>query len=93
MTIGRIRHKGLKRWYEKADESKLPADLAPKIKRILSLLDAAATPEDMDLPGYGLHKLTGDRAGQHAVSVNGNWRIVFRFDGETPEDVDLVDYH
>ena len=57
------------------------------------MLDVATTPEDMDLPGYSLHELTGDRAGQYAVSVNGNWRIVFRFDGDTPEDVDLVDYH
>ena len=93
MALGRIRHKALKRWYDKGDESKLPADLAPKIKRILSLLDVATAPEDMDLPGFALHKLTGDRAGQHAVSVNGNWRIVFRFEGDTPEDVDLVDYH
>ena len=93
MTIGRIRHKALKRWHDRGDESKLPADLAEKIKRILSLLDVATAPADMDLPSYGLHKLSGDRAGQHAVSVNGNWRIVFSFEGENAEDVDLVDYH
>lgn len=93
MAIGSVRHKALKRWCDKGDESKLPADLAEKIKRILTSLDAATAPEDLDLPGYSLHKLRGDRAGQYAIRVNGNWRIVFRFEGDQPEEVDLVDYH
>ena len=50
-------------------------------------------PRDVDLPGYRLHRLTGDRRGQWSVRVSGNWRIVFRFvNGETV-DVTLVDYH
>ncbi len=47
----------------------------------------------MDLPGYRLHPLKGDLAGYWSVSVSGNWRIVFRFDGANVRDVDLVDYH
>ena len=47
----------------------------------------------MNLPGFGLHSLRGDLAGYWAVSVSGNWRIVFRFDGRDIKDVDLVDYH
>ena len=47
----------------------------------------------MDLPGFRLHPLKGDRRGQWSVRVSGNWRIGFRFvDGEAV-DVDLVDYH
>ncbi len=91
--IGSFKHKGLKRLYDKGDSSKLSAELLPKINRIVSLLDMATEPEDLDLPGFRLHALKGDRKGYFAVSVNGNWRITFRFVGGAPEDVDLVDYH
>ena len=47
----------------------------------------------MDLPGYRLHPLKGDLAGYRSVSVSGNRRIIFRFDGMDASDVDLVDYH
>lgn len=47
----------------------------------------------MDLPGFGLHPLKGGLAGYWAVSVSGNWRIVFRFDGVYASDVNLVDDH
>jgi proteic killer suppression protein len=47
----------------------------------------------MSLPGFRLHPLKGERRGQRAVSVSGNWRVVFRFVGEDAVDVDLVDYH
>ena len=47
----------------------------------------------MNLPGYHLHPLKGDRRGQWSVRVSGNWRIVFRFAGGVAVDVTLVDYH
>jgi len=47
----------------------------------------------MNLPGFRLHSLKGERKGQWAVSVTGNWRIVFEFEGENVTNVDLVDYH
>jgi proteic killer suppression protein len=47
----------------------------------------------MDAPGLRFHALKGDRNGQYAVSVSGNWRVVFEFDGENATGVDLVDYH
>lgn len=92
MAIG-FKHKGLKLLYERADRSKLPQAYVPKIERILSALDAATKPADLDLPGFGLHALSGDLSGHSSVSVNGNWRITFRFDGDKPTDVDLIDYH
>ncbi len=47
----------------------------------------------MNLPGYRLHQLKGDREEQWAVSISGNWRLVFEFEGEDATNVDLVDYH
>ena len=77
----------------RGDARQLDPRLVPRIRRVLLLLDEATEPRNMDLPGFRLHSLKGDRAGQWSVSVTGNWRIVFRFaDGEAV-DVDLLDYH
>jgi proteic killer suppression protein len=50
-------------------------------------------PDDMDLPGFRLHPLKGDLKGHLAVSVSGNWRVTFRFEGGDAYDVDYLDYH
>lgn len=63
------------------------------IERILDRLDAAIRAEDMDLPGYKFHQLKGDRAGEYAVTVSGNVRITYRFDGQQATAVNLEDYH
>ena len=88
-----IAHKGLLAFFARGDARRIPASLAPRIRRILSDLDAAVQPRDMNLPGYRLHRLSGDRRGQWSVRVSGNWRIVFRFENGEPVDVTLVDYH
>ncbi len=49
--------------------------------------------KDLSARTYGLHPLKGDRKGYFAVTVTGNRRITFRYDGEHAYDVDLVDYH
>jgi len=92
-VIGSFKHKGLKRLYDKDDGGKLNADHLQKISRILSLLDVATGPQDLDLPGFGLHRLKGDLKGHYAVSVSGNWRITFKFEDGEPQDVNLLDYH
>lgn len=56
-------------------------------------MDAAIAPEDMRLPGYRFHRLQGRRRNTYAVSVSGNWRLTFKFDGRDAVDVDLEDYH
>jgi len=91
-VIRSFKHKGLRRFYERGDRSKLPAQMMDRIEEILGLLDVAANPADLDLPQLRLHQLTDDRRGEWAVTVRANWRIVFRFEDE-PEDVDFVDYH
>ena len=91
--IQRIRHKGLKKLYEEDSAAKVNPDHADKLRRILARLDAASRPQDMDLPGYRLHKLKGEYEGHWAVDVSGNWRVTFRFQGSCATDVDFEDYH
>ena len=91
--ITSIRHKGLRRLYETDDARGVMADYAGKLRRILARLDAAKEPADMDLPGYRLHPLKGNKDGFYAVSVNGNWRVVFRFERGDTIDIDYIDYH
>ena len=88
-----IKHKGLRAFFERSDARRIPAALAPRIRRVLSDLDAALQPRDMDIPGYRLHPLAGGRSGQWSVRVSGNWRIIFRVVDGVAVDVDLIDYH
>jgi proteic killer suppression protein len=67
--------------------------MIPKIEEILSILSAAESLEEADIPGYRLHPLTGELKGFWSVRVTGNWRIVFRFEDGNALDIDLVDYH
>lgn len=91
--IRRFRHKGLERFFLSGDQSGVAGQHVRKLSQILAMLHASASPEGMNLPGFRLHQLKGDRKGSWAVSVSGNWRIVFTFHGGDATDVDLVDYH
>ena len=73
--------------------ARVPAALAPRLKRILFRLQAATQPRSVDAPGFRLPPLKGDRAGQWSTRVSGNWRVVFCFEDGEAVDVDLIDYH
>ncbi len=88
-----IRHKGLKQYFEKGDASKLQPQHESKIRLILTRLDAAKVVADMNVPGYGLHSLSGDLKDFWSVKVDKNYRIIFQFIGEEVHLVDYVDYH
>ena len=88
-----FRHKGLKRLFETGERRGVAPELAARLVRQLDVLNRARTTADMNLPGYRLHRLKGDRAGTWSVSVSGNWRVTFTFEGEDAFDVDLEDYH
>ena len=60
---------------------------------MLTMLDSAKRPEDMNAPGWRLHPLSNDLAGHYSVSVNGNWRVTFAFEGEDTVLIDYQDYH
>jgi proteic killer suppression protein len=91
--IRTFRHRGLKRLYEREDPSKVRADQVERIKLALADLDDALKPQDLDLPGYRLHRLKGDLQGFWGIWISANWRIIFRFEGGDAYDVDLIDYH
>lgn len=86
-------HKGLKIFYETGKTTGIQTIHQRKLELILVRLDAIHKPEDMNLPGFGFHKLSGNMKGSYAVSVNKNWRIVFQFDGKDAYNVDYIDYH
>jgi proteic killer suppression protein len=92
--IKRIRHKGLERFFRTGGTRGINAQHAAWLRVLLTALNAAAGPDQMNqLPGTRLHPLRGDRTGQWAVTVSGNWRLVFEFEGEDATNIDLVDYH
>ena len=89
-----VRHKGLRRFLEKNDQSGLPQDRLERIRRILTALIGAANLEQVNtMPGWKIHPLKGNRAGIYAVSVSGNWRLTFWLKDNEIFDLDLEDYH
>jgi proteic killer suppression protein len=91
--IVRIRHKGLVMLWEDDNPRGLNARHIGRIARILDNLDDASKVDELNLPGYRLHKLTGSLAGYWSITVNANWRIIFRFESTNATDIDLLDYH
>jgi toxin HigB-1 len=91
--IRSFKRRGLKRLYERGDRSGIRPDLLETVERILTVLDAASTPQALDIPGYRLHRLKGDLKGPWSVAVRANWRIIFRFERTDVFDVELIDYH
>lgn len=86
-------HKGLERFYKTGKSSGVQTKHAKRLRLILTNLDQAESPKDMDLPGLRLHQLKGSRKNIWSVSVSGNWRVTFRFKGRDAEIVDYEDYH
>lgn len=84
-----FRHKGLERLFRDGSKKGVQAAHVPKLLRILSLLGIAQNPDDLAIPGFRTHQLTGDLTGHWSIWVSGNWRITFRF---VDSDVELVDY-
>jgi toxin HigB-1 len=91
--IASFRHKGLKEFFETGSKRGISADLVGRIGRRLDVLEAAQELSDIDAHGFNLHRLKGDRQGEWAISVSGNWRITFRFARGEAHDVSLEDYH
>jgi proteic killer suppression protein len=91
--ITSFRHKGLKRLFEDDERKGVNPQHVERIENILGLLHVADKAEDMNLPTFRLHPLTGDLRGFWAVTVRANWRIIFRFEDGDVFDVDLIDYH
>lgn len=79
--------------FEDDDTRGVAAEHADTLRRILARLNAARSAADMDLPGYRLHPLKGNLKGFYAVTVQANWRVIFRFVEGEARDVNYLDYH
>lgn len=91
--IKQFLHRGLQRFFETGSKAGIQPNHAARLSRQLTRLDEAKNPDDMNVPGWGLHALQGKLSGRYAITVNGNWRMTFKFEGEDALLVDYVDYH
>ena len=95
MEIESIGHKALRRFFETGNRKGLDARIAERLGRMLFFMTNAGSFEELSVPpNYGLHALTGDRAGRWAMTVTKNWRLTFKRTGAASlADLDLEDYH
>lgn len=77
----------------KAARKTLPSNLHARAGKTLDQLNAAVSLQSLSLPGLRLEKLKGDRAGQHSIRINDQYRVCFRWTESGAEDVEIVDYH
>ena len=91
--IKSFKHKGLEKFFLDDNRTRINRKHAAKLARILDRLDASVMPQDMNLPGYKLHELSGKEKGTWSVCVTGNWRVAFQFDGADAVAFDYRDYH
>ncbi|WP_233981883.1 type II toxin-antitoxin system RelE/ParE family toxin [Pectobacterium versatile] len=91
--IKSFRHKGIERFFKSGSTAGIQSKHAVKLSVQLTALNSAKRPEDMSAPGWKLHPLKGSEQGRWSISVSGNWRLTFRFDGDDVELVDYLDYH
>jgi proteic killer suppression protein len=88
-----FRHKGLETFYRTGGMAGIQPIHAKRLRDLLTALSVAIGPQDLMQPSWRLHGLSGDRAGFHAVTVQANWRLTFRFIGDDVELLDYLDYH
>lgn len=91
--IKSFNHKGLEKFYLKGVASKIQSIHVKRLRLILARLESILKPEDMNLPGFDFHLLRGEMKDYFSVSVNKNWRVIFKFDGVDVFNVDYIDYH
>ncbi len=91
--IKSFRHKGIQGFFETGSKAGIQPDHASRLRIQLTRLDVAVSPQDMNAPGWRLHSLSGALAGHWSITVNGNWRLTFKFEGEDAVLVDYQDYH
>lgn len=91
--IKSFQHKGLEKFYRTGSKAGIQPEHAARLRKQLTLLEVAAVPEDVNLPGYHLHPLKADLAGHWAIKVDRMWRLTFVFEGADVILLDYQDYH
>lgn len=88
-----FKHKGLQKFYESGSTAGIQNAHKIKLRMILVALDSTQEINDMDIPGFKLHLLKGKLKGLWSVTVNGNWRVTFKFENGNIYVVNYEDYH
>ena len=91
--IRTFKHKGLQKFYETGSKRGIQAEHGRRLRMQLAALDTARSIEDLDIPGYRLHRLKGDRKDLWSITVSGNWRVTFEFFEGNVYIVNYEDYH
>lgn len=91
--IKSFKHKGLKKFFETGSTAGIDAKQAQKIAVRLEVLNRAIDIDDINIPGFFLHPLTGSRKGIWSITVTGNWRITFELSDGDVYIVNYEDYH
>ena len=91
--IKSFRHKGLESFFYTGSKKGIIPQHSKKLLKILDRLNAAVELRDLRWPGSKLHQLTGDYKGMYAITVSGNWRLIFKFENGQIYDLDYLDYH
>ena len=91
--IKTFKHKGLKKFFETGSKAGIQAKHDRKLRMQLAAIDTATIIDDVDLPGFKLHPLKGDRDGTWSITVNGNWRVTFEFVDGNAYILNYEDYH
>ena len=78
---------------EHGDERRIHPEHRETVRDILARLNGSASPDDMDVPGFRLHRWKREHSGFWAVTVRANWRVMFRFEDGHAADFDYLDYH
>jgi proteic killer suppression protein len=91
--IKTFKHKGLRLFYEKGKTSGIQTHHTKKLRMQLAAINTAQEIGDIDISGFSLHKLKGERANIWSISVNGNWRVTFEFKDGNAYILNYEDYH
>jgi proteic killer suppression protein len=91
--IKSFKHKGLKLFFEKGSTSGIQPKHAKKLRMQLAAIHSAHNIDDINVPGFSLHRLKGDRTNIWSITVNGNWRVTFEFKDSNAYILNYEDYH
>jgi toxin HigB-1 len=91
--IQSIRHKGLDAFFRSSKTSGIQPNHIKRLRLQLAVLDTAQDISDIDVPGFGLHRLKGSEQQRWSIKVNANWRLTFEFEDGDVYLLDYEDYH
>ncbi len=93
VVIKSFRHRGIEKFFSTGTKAGIQPKHEIRLRILLTTLNLAAKPSDMNRDGWNWHPLKGDLKDHWSVSVSGNWRLTFAFEGQDAILVDYQDYH